>query len=131
MRGALHPGLTPASPFSTLCFSTRLLIKMTKAITMTLPGPNGPLWTHVWLQSRTSSKLKQQPWNLRQGLETFLCVCVCISKAISAVQVVPGHTQTALSARTAFVCFTLLVTMAHKQLWKGRTDAVVSKIRLD
>lgn len=36
MGGVLCPSLTLIPPFRALCFSTRLLIEMTKAITMTL-----------------------------------------------------------------------------------------------
>lgn len=91
-------------PFRALCFSTRLLIEMTKAITMTL------LAKRPSLDPRLAPVKDVQP-AVSATLEfKMLPGTLCVSrKQLAWLRWAGTHSQTVLSARTApLVLFVLL-----------------------
>lgn len=78
MGSELSPGLTLISPFSTLCFSTHLLIEMTKAITMTLLAkrhsldPRLALVKDIQQAVRATLEFKMLPETLRVSLKHLM-----------------------------------------------------------
>ena len=96
MGSVLCPRLTLMPPFRALCFSPRLLIEMTKAITMTL------------LAKQPSLDLRLAPVKDVQqavsGTLEFKMVSqtLCVSrKQLARLRWDNTHSQTLLSARTA------------------------------
>lgn len=104
MGSVLCPRLTLIPPFRALCFSTRLLIEMTKAITMTL------------LAKRPSvdpclAPVKDVQQAVRATLEfKMVPETLCVShKQLVQLRWANTHSQTLSSARTvARVLFVLL-----------------------
>lgn len=103
MGSVLCPRLTLMPPFRALCFSTRLLIEMTKAITMTL------------LAKRPSLDPRLAPVkDVRQAVSATLEFkmvpeTLCVSrKQLAQLRWANTHSQTLLSARAvALVLFVL------------------------
>lgn len=104
MGSVLCPRLTLMPPFRALCFSTRLLIEMTKAITMTLLAKQpslGPRLAPVKdVQQAQSATLE-----FKMVPETL-----CVSrKQLAQLRWANTHSQTRFKCQnccTCFVCFT-------------------------
>lgn len=104
MASVLCPRLTLMPPFRALCFSTRLLIEMTKAITMTLlakrPSLDPRLAPVKDVQQAVSATLE-----FKTVPETL-----CVSrKQLARIRWANTHSQTLFKCQNCaacFVCFT-------------------------